>query len=135
MHNSTKTLLIFTLLVTLAKISFSQSYTSYFTGDTSDVTTTTQGVTVLMGGATENDNAMNWFLQHSGGGDVVVIRATGSNGYNNYLYSTLGVNVNSVETIVFNNATASHDLYVINQIRNAEALWIAGGNQWDYVSY
>jgi cyanophycinase-like exopeptidase len=88
-----------------------------------------------MGGATENDNAMIWFLQHSGGGDIVVLRATGSNGYNTYLYSALGVPVNSVETIVFNNATASYNPYVINQIRNAEALWIAGGNQWDYVSY
>ena len=119
----------------LAEFAFAQSYTSYFTGDTSDVNTITAGGTVLMGGATENDNAMIWFLQHSGGGDVVVIRATGSDGYNNYLYSTLGVAVNSVETIVFNNAAASHDPHVINQIRNAEALWIAGGNQWDYVSY
>lgn len=135
MLNSAKTVFAFILLFTFAKFSFSQSYTSYFTGDTSNVTTTTQGVTVLMGGATENDNAMIWFLQHSGGGDIVVLRATGGNGYNIYLYSTLGIPVNSVETIVFNNATASYDPYVINQIRNAEALWIAGGNQWDYVSY
>ncbi len=135
MLNSTKSIFIFILLFTFSKFSFSQSYTSYFTGDTSNVTATTQGVTVLMGGASENDNAMIWFLQHSGGGDIVVLRATGSSGYNTYLYSTLGVPVNSVETIVFNNATASYDPYVINQIRNAEAIWIAGGNQWDYVSY
>ena len=113
----------------------SQSYTSYFTGDVADVVTTTQKGTVLMGGATENDNAMRWFLQHSGGGDIVVLRASGSNGYNDYLYSTLGVPVNSVETIVCNNASASYDPYVIQQVSNAEALWFAGGNQWDYVSY
>ena len=135
MYNSTKTIFIFILLITFSEFSFSQSYTSYFTGDTSNVTTTTQGVTVLMGGATENDNAMIWFLQHSGGGDIVVLRATGGNGYNSYFYSTLGVAVNSVETIVFNTASASYDPYVINQIRNAEAIWIAGGDQWDYVSY
>ncbi len=135
MLNLKRTIFIFVFILSFSKMCFSQSYTSYFTGDTSDIATTTEGVTVLMGGATENDNAMIWFLQHSGGGDVVVLRATGSNGYNAYLYSTLGVSVNSVETIVFNNATASFDPYVINQIRNAEALWIAGGNQWDYVSY
>ena len=135
MTNSTKTIFIFILLFSFSKFSYSQSYTSYFTGDTTDVTTATQGVTVLMGGATENDNAMIWFLQHSGGGDIVVLRATGTNGYNTYLYTTLGVPVNSVETIVFNNAAASYDPYVIIQIRNAEAIWIAGGNQWDYVSY
>jgi len=135
MLHSTKTIFISLLLILVAQFSIAQSFTSYFTGDTANVATSTQGVTVLMGGATENDNAMSWFLQHSGGGDIVVLRATGSNGYNTYLYSTLGVSVNSVETIVFNDATASYDPYVINQIRNAEALWIAGGDQWDYVSY
>ncbi len=112
-----------------------QSYTSYFTGDTLDVTAPTSGVTVLMGGATENDSAMIWFLQHSGGGDIVVLRATGSDGYNDYMYSQLGVTVNSVQTIVFNNSSASNDPYVIRQLKNAEALWFAGGDQWDYVSY
>ena len=114
---------------------YAQSYTSYFTGDPADVVTTTQKGTVLMGGATENDNAMRWFLQHSGGGDIVVLRASGSNGYNDYLYTTLGIPVNSVESIVCNNASASYDPYVIQQVANAEALWFAGGNQWDYVSY
>lgn len=114
--------------------SVSQSYTSYFTGSTTDVTTATQGGTVLMGGATEDDNAMIWFLQRAGGGDIVVLRATGSNGYNTYLYSELGVTVNSVETIVVPSLAAANDPYVSNQIRNAEAVWIAGGDQYDYVS-
>ncbi|MEP6645679.1 MAG: T9SS type A sorting domain-containing protein [Saprospiraceae bacterium] len=135
MQNWTSRFFLFIVFSAFVEFSFAQSYTSYFTGDTSDVNTTTQGVTVLMGGATENDNAMIWFLQHSGGGDIVVIRASGSNGYNSYLYSGLGVSVNSVETILFKNGIASHDPYVVRQIRNAEALWIAGGDQWDYVSY
>lgn len=127
---------MFTFIL-LLKVLFSdaQSYTSYFTGDTADVTTSTMGVTVLMGGASEHDSAMIWFLQHSGGGDIVVLRASGSNGYNNYMYSQLGVTVNSVETIRFNDAAASYDPYVLQQIANAEALWFAGGDQWDYVSY
>ena len=53
-----------------------------------------------MGGATEDDNAMIWFLERSNGGDILVLRTSGSDGYNNYLFSELGVNVNSVETIV-----------------------------------
>ncbi len=112
-----------------------QSFSSYFSGDTSDVTTNTRGVTVLMGGATENDSAMIWFLQHSGGGDILVLRTTGADGYNDFMYSQLGVTVNSVETIVCNNASASSDPYVIQQLINAEALWFAGGDQWTYVSY
>jgi cyanophycinase-like exopeptidase len=88
-----------------------------------------------MGGATEDDNAMTWFLNKSGGGDIIVLRATGSNGYNSYLYSGLGVNVNSVETIVINSLAASNHPYVRQQLRNAEAVFIAGGDQFDYLSY
>jgi len=112
-----------------------QSYTSFMTGDPADVGPQPEFGVVLMGGAGENDEAMKWFLQRANGGDVVVIRASGSNGYNNYMYSQLGVAVNSVETIVFNNAAAASDPYVIQQIQNAEAIWMAGGNQGTYVNY
>lgn len=88
-----------------------------------------------MGGSTENDSAMVWWLKRSGGGDVVVIRASGSNGYNSYLYSELGQTVNSVETILFYNRNASYDPYVDQESKEAEALWIAGGDQWNYTSY
>ena len=88
-----------------------------------------------MGGASEDDNAMKWFLERANGGDVLVLRATGSDGYNTYLCSGLGITVNSVETIVCNNANASSDTYVINKINQAEAIWFAGGDQWTYISY
>ena len=88
-----------------------------------------------MGGAGENDQAMIWFLQRANGGDVLVLRASGSDGYNDYMYSELGVTVNSVETIVFNDWTAASEPYVLNKIQQAEAIWFAGGDQWDYVSY
>ncbi|AEE52490.1 cyanophycinase [Haliscomenobacter hydrossis] len=110
-------------------------YTSYFTGDTSDVKTPTTGVTVLMGGAKEDRNAMIWFLQHSGGGDVLVLRASGSDGYNKYLYTELGQKVNSVESILCHNDSSGYDPYIIRQVLNAEALWFAGGNQANYVRY
>ena len=112
-----------------------QNYTSYFTGNQNDLVTQAQGGVCLMGGATEDDNAMRWFLERANGGDVLVIRASGSDGYNSYLFSELGVNVNSVETIVFNNANAASDEYVLDRIRKAEAIWIAGGNQANYVNY
>ena len=112
-----------------------QSYSSYVVGDTADITTVTLPGTVLMGGAGDNDDALTWMLNRSGGGDIVVLRASGSDGYNDYLYSDLGVAVNSVETIVFNTAAAATDPYVIARIEQAEALLIAGGDQWDYISY
>ena len=89
----------------------------------------------LMGGASENDNAMTWFLNRANGGDILVLRASGSDGYNDYMYSGLSANVNSVETIVFNDSTASNESYIHQKIQQAEAIWFAGGNQWDYISY
>ena len=112
-----------------------QNYTSYFTGNTNDTTTIPSGGICLMGGASEEENAMIWFLEQANGGDVLVLRASGSNGYNNYLYSDLGVSVNSVETIVFNNSTAANEIYIHQRIQQAEAIWFAGGNQWNYISY
>ena len=119
----------------LSYIAFSQSYTSYFTGNSTDMVTFPIGGVCIMGGATEHDEAMKWFLEQANGGDILVLRTSGSNGYNNYLYSQLGIGVNSVETIVFNSAAASNDPYVLQQIQNAEAIWFAGGDQWNYVSY
>lgn len=114
---------------------YAQSYSSYFTGDTIDVNTNADYGICLMGGSTEDDRAMKWFLEKANGGDIIVIRASGSDGYNDYFFSELGVEVNSVETIVFNNNDAVNDSYVLQQIANAEAIWIAGGDQSVYINY
>lgn len=126
-------ILLLTLIIN--SLAFSQNYTSYFTGNGTDLLTSPTGGICLMGGATEHDEAMKWFLQQANGGDVLVLRTSGSNGYNNYLYSGLGITVNSVETIVCNNASASQELYIQQKIEQAEAIWFAGGDQWNYISY
>ncbi|MBN8565335.1 MAG: T9SS type A sorting domain-containing protein [Flavobacteriales bacterium] len=112
-----------------------QGYTSYFTGNTTNITTTPEFGVCLMGGASENDEAMKWLLQKANGGDVVVLRSSGSNGYNNYLYSGLGVTVNSVETLVITSVAGATNPYVLDKVANAEMIWFAGGDQWNYVSY
>ncbi len=126
----------FTLLsFFITTVSFGQNYTAYFLGNVSDVVTSPKGGVCLMGGATEHDEAMKWFLQQADGGDVLVLRATGSNGYNDYMLNQLGVAINSVETIVCNNANASQEAYLQQKINQAEAIWFAGGDQWTYISY
>ena len=112
-----------------------QPYTSYFTGNTLDIITNPDYGVCLMGGSTEDDRAMIWFLEKANGGDILVLRASGSDGYNDYFYSDLGVVVNSVETIVFNNASAANDTYILQKIANSEAVWMAGGDQSDYINY
>lgn len=130
-----RTFLLSTFFLFCSLFKAQTPYTSYFTGDTSNVIKPTQYRLCLMGGATEDDEAMKWFLNGSGGGDIVVIRVTGSNGYNTYLYSSLGIPVNSVETLVIPSISAANHPYVRRRLREAEAVWIAGGNQFDYVSY
>ncbi len=123
------------LLVLSFQALFAQNYTEYLTGNATDVTTNHQSGVCLMGGAGEQDAAMIWFLNQSDGGDVVVLRASESDGYNNYFYSELGVTINSVRTFVINNAAGAIDPYVLEKVANAEAIWFAGGDQYDYVKY
>jgi len=89
----------------------------------------------MMGGATEHDEAMRWFLQRADGGDILVLRTSGTDGYNDYFYSDLGVDIHSVETLVFHDASAAYDPYIQQRIMEAEAIWFAGGDQWEYISY
>jgi cyanophycinase len=102
-------------------------------GSAADVTTVTEGGTVLMGGGTDVDAAIKWMIQRSGGGDFVVIRAAGTDGYNSYIYG-LGT-VNSVETILIDSRTGANDPAIETKIRNAEALFIAGGDQANYYNF
>lgn len=122
-------------LLLIPSLLSAQGYTRYFTGDTADVSTNPIPGMVLAGGGGDNDEAMQWMLERADSGDVVVLRASGSDGYNPYFFSELGVYVNSVETIRFDNAAAADDPYVATQIRNAECLFFAGGDQYDYLSY
>ncbi len=107
----------------------------YRTGSSSPVETEHMSGVLLAGGATDNNDAMRWMLSRANGGDVVVLRASGSDGYNNYLYSSLGVDINSVTSIVIRSAAEAENEEVLRILRNAEVVFIAGGNQWNYVNF
>ena len=112
-----------------------QNYTSFLIGDSADVTTNPEFGICLMGGASENDTAMQWLLNRADGGDIVVLRTSGSDGYNDYMFNQLGVNINSVETLRIDQADGALDPYVLEKVSQAEAIWFAGGDQADYVNY
>jgi cyanophycinase-like exopeptidase len=105
----------------------------YLTGDSSDIVTETKGGLLLMGGGKDVTAAMKWFLKRSGGGDIVVIRSSGADGYNEYLFNL--VPVHSVETIILDSREKAMQPQIAAKIRNAEGLFIAGGNQLNYVHY
>jgi cyanophycinase len=88
---------------------------------------------VLMGGGRSVPDAFRWMIDRSRGGNFVVIRAAGTDVYNDYLYALGGIS--SVETLVIPSREAASDPFVIGRVRQADALFIAGGNQGDYVHY
>ena len=108
-------------------------YAHYIVGNPADVVTTTSGLLVLQGGGTDVDENFVRMGARSGGGDFVVIRASGTDAYNPYILELCSCD--SVATIVFKNRNAAFDPFVIATIRNAEALFIAGGDQSKYVEF
>jgi cyanophycinase len=101
-------------------------------GDTANVIKPVNGGLVLMGGGTDVSPAFKWMMDRSGGGDVVIIRVSGADAYNDYI-NKMG-NVNSVETLKIDTRELANNDTVVNIIRNAEMLFIAGGDQSAYMN-
>jgi cyanophycinase-like exopeptidase len=121
----------FCLVLCAASAGAAPGYQHFVVGNPEDVVRPTSGLLVMQGGGTDIDENFLRMGAHAGGGDFVVIRASGTDAYNPYIYGLCSCD--SVETIIFKNRNASFDPFVIERIRNAEALWIAGGDQSDYV--
>ncbi|HVG40002.1 MAG TPA: cyanophycinase [Chitinophagaceae bacterium] len=102
-------------------------------GDVANVTKKVDGGIVLMGGGTDVQAAFKWMIERSGGGDVVIIRASGTDAYNTFV-NGLGT-VNSVETLKIDSRELANNDTVASIIRNAEMLFIAGGDQSNYMKY
>ncbi|MCY2962266.1 MAG: cyanophycinase [Planctomycetota bacterium] len=93
-----------------------------------------QGGVALEGGGTDVDQAFQWMIGRMGGkGDLLVLRADNSDGYNSYIYDFGGVN--SVSTLVVPNRAAAFDPFITQAILNADAVFIAGGSQNLYLDY
>src|ERR1700744_2892174 len=58
-----------------------------FTGDTADVVVPTKGGVALIGGGGDVAGAFKWMIERSGGGNVVVLRASSNYLYNNTIDS------------------------------------------------
>jgi cyanophycinase len=109
------------------------TYESYLTGNAADVAPKTKGGLQLEGGGTDIPEAFTWLIDHAGGGDIVIVRASGADGYSPFIMK-LG-KVDSVESIVFKSREAAMDKDVLNAIEHAEAVFLAGGDQSKYVTY
>ena len=86
-----------------------------------------------MGGGKDLDEAFRWLCVRAGGGDFLVLRAAGAGDYNRYIQSLC--KLNSVATVVIPNREAAMDPFVANAIRHASAIFIAGGDQANYINF
>ena len=111
---------------------------TFVSGSAVDVQTSPVGGVLLAGGGTDSPDAMRWLLAQGGVrtngafGDVVVLRASGADGYHNLL---MALGANSVTTFVITSIDAANRDVVRRAIANAEVVFIAGGDQSRYVRY
>jgi len=112
---------------------------------------------VLMGGGPDVDQAFRWMIGQAGiepgkGGRFVVLRASGSSGYNPYIYYSgperqvegpvargwvggAALGLSSVETLVIPSRAAANNPFVNDIVRHASAVFIAGGDQSRYIRF
>ena len=130
------------LLVVLLALAFAPTamagkappYTYLRVGSSTDVAPATTPGVVLMGGSTDVDAAFQWLCSLGGNGDFLIIRATGTDAYNPYIRD-LCPGANSVATLIIPSVTAANTPAVAAIIAKAEVVWIAGGDQSNYVNY
>ncbi len=126
--------LLLALAFALPAYAAKKAYTYVRVGNQADVATLPSPGIVLMGGGNDVDAAFQWMCSLSSNGDFLVIRASGADDYNAYV-RTLCPGSNSVATLVIPSTAAANDAFVAATIATAEAVFIAGGDQSNYVNY
>src|SRR5262245_8642815 len=115
--------------------------TRYVTGNPGDVSPAVSGPAHdFGGGGTDVDEALQWILDEVRGCmscdtkvDVVILRSSGADGYNDYIFAMNGVD--SVETLVITSRRDADTAEVEATVLGAEVVFFAGGDQCNYTSY
>lgn len=89
---------------------------------------------LLMGGGREIKAAFKWFVAQAGHGHIVIIRASGDDALQNWIYRDVG-DVASVQTLIFHSRAPASDPRVLDILRHADGIFIAGGDQANYVRF
>ena len=103
-----------------------------------DVAAKTPGKTspglLLMGGGREIDEAFKWFAAQAGHGHIVILRASGDDELQNWMYRDVG-GFASVQTLIFHARAPASDPRVLAIVQHADGIFIAGGDQANYVRF
>jgi len=124
-------------VVLLMSAQFARSQTSRYqyirTGENADVTVQPRPGYALIGGGADLDEAFKFLCDRSGGGDMLVLRATGDDSYNAYIRAIC--HLNSVATLIIPSRDAATNPFVAETISHASAIFIAGGDQANYINF
>ncbi len=100
-------------------------------GNKNDIQTKPAFGIAMMGGGSDLDEAFRWLCQKGNGGDFLILRSRGSDAYNPYVNGLC--KMNSVATLILPDRQAAQDPAVAEIIRQAEVVFIAGGDQANYI--
>jgi cyanophycinase len=120
-------------LLAIPSLADGPHYKYFRVGNPTDVQRKTQGGFALIGGGKDIDRAFQWMCERSGGGDFLILRATGDDDYNPYIQKLC--RLNSVATLILPDRAAAEDPFAAAAIRHAEAVFIAGGDQANYINF
>ncbi|ANQ51875.1 T9SS type A sorting domain-containing protein [Flammeovirga sp. MY04] len=127
------------LLSLISTLTLGQGYNFSLEGGTwnGHGNVTTQQVTMLVGGAEVGGdgevNATQWFVNQSGGGDYLVLRTDAVGGQASWVWSNFSSSISSAAELSITTANGANNATVAQYIRDAEALFIAGGDQREYM--
>jgi cyanophycinase len=102
-------------------------------GNPEDISTDHENLIVLGGGGLDQDDAMRRMVEAARGGNISVLRATGSSAYNPYFFGL--TSVGSVETFRIDSQIRASNERTNTLIRNSEVIFVAGGDQYDYARF
>jgi cyanophycinase len=88
-------------------------------------------VALLLGGHGDVDEATRIFCSHTGGGDIVVLRATEADEYNAEFHEICPGN--SVTTLVIASRDGAMSPFVADKLRAAHGIYLSGGDQSNYI--
>ena len=94
----------------------------------------TEPALLLMGGGEWPHQAFAWLAAKGGHGHFLILRASGDDDLQKELYHDVG-GVASVQTLVFHSRAAASDPRVLEIVRRADGIFIAGGDQANYVRF
>src|SRR5690606_33074369 len=89
---------------------------------------------MLVGGGEWPYDAFRWMIERAGHGHIVVLRASGAAEAQDEFYNAIG-GIASAQTFVFSDRKAASDPAVLAAIAAADGIFIAGGDQSNYVRY